>query len=382
MDTKGKYKNMVLIGLLAIVFTSCQKPVLNVRNLHAPVLISTENVNFYRNNFLPVVLTDSLTWIKNISLNSTTTSTLCLVGSNLVFSTHNGFLYSLDGKTLNDKHDLRVGKWMTSAPTISNGIAFVASSTGKYGLIAYDLFRGKVLWKEYGGLSDGAPFVFDAFVYHLTSDGSILMIDKHSGKTVKELFLGHAPVGSIAGNAKTLFVACKDGHVLSFDLKTSGQIWSFDMDGAVYSSPILVNDSIVVVGNYSGKLMAFSAQTGRIFWQRTMTGNIQNPLSADQERIYVSTTDGRVRALSAKNGAEFWTYTAESPPCVPMLVTKEKIWISTGRRWLHILDKSSGKEIRGVLLPGRPSSMPAAMENKIFIGIDFRKLAVYEVIRD
>ncbi|HHJ52852.1 MAG TPA: hypothetical protein ENJ89_06630 [Caldithrix abyssi] len=379
MNKYIKNSGIVVILLVELILSSCQKPALNVRDLHAPVIISTENINFFRNNFLPVPMSDSLTWMEDISLNSTTTSTLCAKGGNLVFTTHNGFLYTLNGKTFNQKQNTKIGKWMNSAPTILDGMAFISGSTGKYGLIAYDLFRGKVVWKEYGDFSDGAPVVFDGYVYHLTSEGKISILEKRTGKKVKTLYLEHDPVGSIAGNGEKLIAACRDGYLVCYDLKTAGQIWNLNLGAPIYNSPVFVNDSLVVVGNYLGKVAAINVQTGRILWQQKTNGNILNPLSADGERIYVPTSNGRISALSVRSGALQWSYQTQTPPCVPMLVTRGKLWIGTSHKWLHILDKSNGKEIRSILLPGRPSSMPAFINHHMVIGIEFRELAVYEV---
>jgi len=50
------------------------------------------------------------------------------------------------------------------------------------------------------------------------------------------------------------------------DLDTGKRLWSFEGDGQLMPSPIIVND-IVYVGSWTGKLLALALEDGRIVWQ-------------------------------------------------------------------------------------------------------------------
>jgi outer membrane protein assembly factor BamB len=106
-----------------------------------------------------------------------------------------------------------------------------------------------------------------------------------------------------------------DHRVYSFDAETGEQIWEREVGGAMAASPTLVlEDGILYVGAFDGKLYAIEANSGELVEGFDFEANnwIWSEVLALGDQIYVTALDGNLYALDPSNGAVIWSYCANT----------------------------------------------------------------------
>ncbi len=83
--------------------------------------------------------------------------------------------------------------------------------------------------------------------------------------------------------------------------------WEFDTDGAVRSSPAVV-DGTVYIGSDDGTVYAIDAETGQERWTYPTEESIVSSPAVFDNKVYVGSTDHYVYALSTEDGENIWQY--------------------------------------------------------------------------
>jgi outer membrane protein assembly factor BamB len=199
-----------------------------------------------------------------------------------------------------------------TAPTAANGFVYlVAGEIGGPVLFAIDEASGSIVWQQFGNSGTGStPAVTSQGVYI----ASICTTDGFSPITGVSLFVDNAQCSggggetavvannvlySLAGgtsggiyvNATTgaqlgTFTAdvvpavnatmgffLQSGTLNAKALSDYSTVWSFSGDGGLITSPIIVNDA-VIVGSSSGEIYALDAATGTQLWTANAGGAI------------------------------------------------------------------------------------------------------------
>jgi outer membrane protein assembly factor BamB len=81
--------------------------------------------------------------------------------------------------------------------------------------------------------------------------------------------------------------------------------WEFTTNGAVISSPTVVN-GIVCVGSEDKNVYALGAWSGNLIWSFATNGTIEDSPAVASGYVYIESDDGYVYCLNAYNGALSW----------------------------------------------------------------------------
>jgi outer membrane protein assembly factor BamB len=217
-----------------------------------------------------------------------------------------------------------IGIGFENAPSAANGMLYLgAANTGTY-VIAIDEGSGSTLWQQSVSSGTGStPAVTSQGVYIAAPcrtngfallTGTSLFADSGGcegggGTTAvvaNNVFysLMGEPANGISVNAATgaqlgTFMAdvvpaisptsgffLKSGTLTAKSLSDNSTLWSFQGDGGLVSSPIIVNQA-VIVGSSSGQLYGLNAATGAQLWTTNAggaitgrTGNVISGLAA------------------------------------------------------------------------------------------------------
>lgn len=143
---------------------------------------------------------------------------------------HRLFAYDADTGRQRWQADLGTGGSVknnrSGAPTIADGQVVVGSPTSKR-LAAFDLADGKKRWSLDTGAIKAPPVIRDGRVYATTTNADLLVVDLATGRQIKSIKLGNAPLAPagpiLAGN--DLVVPSQDHKVyivpLSYLLTTT-----------------------------------------------------------------------------------------------------------------------------------------------------------------
>lgn len=147
--------------------------------------------------------------------------------------------------------------------------------------------------------------------------------------------------------------------------------WAFETDGAVRSSPAVVDDT-VYVGSDDGYLYAIDAETGSEVWSFETGGPVVSSPAFLRHVVYVGSDDGRLYALSAEAGEEIWTYETNyrirSSPTVQASGVPAGIESLLGfggdDGGVYLLDPATGEEVKSLDTDHAIVSTPMFMYNE------------------
>lgn len=94
------------------------------------------------------------------------------------------------------------------------------------------------------------------------------------------------------------------GEVIAFDADSGRVVWR--RRTAVTESSPLVAGGLVYVGDWSGRITALAARSGRVRWIFRAGGEIKGSPAIANGRLVVGAYDGQVYALAARTGKLLW----------------------------------------------------------------------------
>jgi outer membrane protein assembly factor BamB len=160
-------------------------------------------------------------------------------------------------------------------PAIAYGNLYFANSLGT--LYALKITRVRAQWVYRTGRCTAAgPAVADHIVYMA--------------------FLNKPPCNATRSGL--------DGEVVALDAETGKLRWRVTM-GPTESSPLVVG-GLVYVGDWSGKVYALKAKSGRVVWTYQTGDKVKDGMAYAGGRVYFGSYDSHVYALNARTGKLVW----------------------------------------------------------------------------
>ena len=135
--------------------------------------------------------------------------------------------------------------------------------------------------------------IADNLLFAQTTSTNLYAYDAESGRLLWSTSLGHRTneAREVATNSRTVFVTSST-YLFALDRRTGRTIWKVNLP-AQPSSPTGADESRVMVGLASGKLMAFNVANGSSLWNWQTTGPIlARPVPAIQLVAFAS-QDGK-----------------------------------------------------------------------------------------
>jgi outer membrane protein assembly factor BamB len=218
-------------------------------------------------------------WIWSAEKRERFWSTPVVENGTLYIGGFSGKVYALDILATNDterlKWTLETGGTIISSLVVDNGRVYVGSFDRIF--YALDATSGEEIWRfpasdDEADTPDGwfwaKPIVHNGIVYAPNLDGKVYALDANSGMRLTEFDLG-SPVSSspvlvndtIVVAASTTNRTKKDGTVYGLDTTTNQQRLLEDLGENVYA-PLFASDSTVYVHTMSNNLFAINIETG------------------------------------------------------------------------------------------------------------------------
>jgi outer membrane protein assembly factor BamB len=185
-----------------------------------------------------------------------------------------------------------------------------------FGLRLRPPFRRRPVWTFRGhALLEFPPVIGYGLIYIVNNRGEVFGLDERRGKVVWSYRSGRCSAASPALGKHLVFVAllnkppCNashgvDGKVIAFDAETGRIRWQRTI-GPSETSPLFGGD-IVVVGDWSHYVYAFTSSTGNLRWKYKAGGLIKGGMALSGNRIYFGSYDTHVYALDARTGKQVW----------------------------------------------------------------------------
>ncbi|MGL4595010.1 MAG: PQQ-binding-like beta-propeller repeat protein [Thermoguttaceae bacterium] len=107
--------------------------------------------------------------------------------------------------------------------------------------------------------------------------------------------------------------------------------------------------SLVIQGSKGGSIFAVKDRTGEVFWQRSTSRGIDEPIAIVGKNVYVSFIGGGMEALDILTGKEVW-----AAPNVKRFVaaSRKRVYALDLQSRLLILDRETGQRLNRIEFPG------------------------------
>ena len=225
------------------------------------------------------------------------------------FGSSDGKVYALDAGNGNKEWEFQTGDKIWSTPVIDGETIYISSFDKK--VYALDATTGEKKWEtiEAGGAVVSPPLVYKNTVYFGSFDRYLYAVDATDGnlKWKSEVEAGKWFWAKPVIYNNTIYAPSLDGKIYVLDIENGHElIDAIDLGSPVSSSPVLVDDSIIIA---SGEGRVFSLDTGKnqIKLLANVEEKIDASLSASNGVVYVhAQEDEALYALNAQTGAEIW----------------------------------------------------------------------------
>jgi outer membrane protein assembly factor BamB len=177
-------------------------------------------------------------------------------------------------------------------------------------------YRRAPIWTfRAGALLEFPPVIAYSRIYIVNNAGTVFALHQRNGKVLWKYRTHRCSAASPAVGNHLVFVSllnkppCNasngvDGKVIAFDAETGRIRWQRTI-GPTESSPLLA-DGMVIVGDWSHDVYAFTAASGNLRWHFKAGGLVKGAISQSGNRVYFGAYDTHVYALDLHTGKQLW----------------------------------------------------------------------------
>ncbi len=226
------------------------------------------------------------------------------------FGGSDGKVFALDAATGDFQWEFQTGGKIWATPVLDGDTLYIASFDKK--LYALDANNGSKKWEtlEAEGAIATTPLVYEGTVYIGSLDRYLYAINAANGSMRwKSTFQAGSWFWTepIVYN-NVIYAGNLDGKIYAVDATTGDKINEFDLDSPISSSPVLVDNSIIIVSE-EGAVYALDVSSNQA--PRLLTALDEEtfaPLSASNEVVYLhAQKNDTIYALNAHTGATLWS---------------------------------------------------------------------------
>jgi outer membrane protein assembly factor BamB len=248
-------------------------------------------------------------------------------------------------------------------------------------LVAYDIVRGKIIWRAALGDIHASPLLLLGRVFVGNATGRFSAVDRSTGEELWHFDLpGNSTLkgirSSAAGVAPSIVFGADDGTVYALDAITGRLKWKFNAIGAIQAAPSIA-DSTVFAGTLLGNMYALRLSDGTLLWSDSAEGAIYAPPLIHSGHCVFGTTAGIVAANDMATGARIWTCDVRSPVSAGLLGTKSMLYAGTLRKELIAIDPREGAVVWRDTVSARIKTVLIAGGNSLFVATDDRLIQAF-----
>ncbi len=154
-------------------------------------------------------------------------------------------------------------------------------------------------------------------------------------------------------------------------LISNDTLWSYNMSGSIYTSPVSENDKVFVVSynssTNSGELIAFDAETGEVIWNLSLTTITSSP-AVDNGTLFVAATDSKLYAIDEDTGNIKWTFNYSSPVYSSLTIYDGIIYTAENNYKVYAINETNGNLVwKDNLSTKFGRSSPTVVGDRVYI---------------
>jgi outer membrane protein assembly factor BamB len=299
----------------------------------------------------------------------------------------NGDVYAINVATGIVKWTDPTGSPVSASPaaTTINGHVwvFIQSGTKLYGIestSAAPFFT--VMWTDALNFFNASPTVANGNIYISNNPGNLYSINAATGAVNPgwPVATGGPDNRSTAAVANgSVYVGNDDGIMSSFNATTGAANWTFNANGAIASSPAVVNGVVYFASGFGaadpGFVYALNSSTGKPIpaWANnpfvTNGGGVFSAPAVADGSVYFSSFDGNVYDLNAGTGAQNCVPTRTGGGGSSPAVANGVVYVG-GADNVWALDAATCGMLWSYATGGLVESSPAVADGVVYVGSD------------
>ncbi len=284
---------------------------------------------------------------------------------------------------LNWSKELENG-FISSSVVGANGLVYVFDGGDMFAddanstLFCLDI-AGNIVWQEKIGKSTyqiTSPLLYEDMVIISTADGYVLAFNAADGGETWVFDTESRTIGYDSGMTSSpaayldnIIVAASNGKVFSINASDGGGKELFDVGAKIYSSSPAIYDGVIYIGDESGRVLAYGAESGEEIWHEGVKvgeGMVRASPLVDTARgkVIVTSTgdDGAISALDMAGKIIWQTNIGGSTASVAMAPNG---YVAVTASSLVMVD-FDGEDLWTRSLEGQAGGAPTVLGDKIF----------------
>ena len=163
-----------------------------------------------------------------------------------------------------------------------------------------------------------------------------------------------------------VYFGSRDAKLYALDSATGDKLWEYQADSWVETPPAVV-DGIVYFGSNDGFLYTLDAATGQLLWSFETPYPVKTGPAVADGIVYFGSGNSNLYALEAATGRKLWQYEAESRVEAAPVVNNGIVYFSSGS-FLYALDAHGGRMRLNFESYHLISSSPAVSDSTVYFG--------------
>jgi outer membrane protein assembly factor BamB len=299
----------------------------------------------------------------------------------IVVGTLRGELLVFETRSGDRLGGLSFGDGISGSPALGENIAYIPLANSAESIVAYDLSRGMVLWKQSCGDIATSPLLLDHHLYAGTTAGDLLCLDTESGTVVwqYELPANRTKKGirsTPASDSALVVFGADDGHVYALDARLGTLRWCTDT-GAPVMAGVALAGGRAFVGNLAGDMMGIDLSDGAVRWTSPAGHPIYAAAALADGLMISGTTGGSVHALRQDTGSKVWERNVGGVVSASGVISGSLFFVGTLGRTITALRLSDGSVAWKDSLEGRVKTAPVVARERLLVVTDERVLRAY-----
>lgn len=234
--------------------------------------------------------------IGNISFNSTISTPVIQIGSNLAVATKDGNLYiiSQPDNTFTNRNIIRTIKVdgeIDSSFAVSGNKIFISTVGGK--VYSIDPTGSSVLLYDLGYSVWRSRLAITKNTIYIPAEHSLYAVDMQ-GKLIIAKRIADGNFNSIATDGERLYAGSDDGNLYSLDLE-GNIIWKFKTNNSIKGIPVILQDSIII-SSRDNNIYSVSKE-GVLKWNISIS-DWPSEIVEEKGIFYSTAYDGTIYAIS------------------------------------------------------------------------------------
>jgi len=258
----------------------------------------------------------------------------------------------------------------------------IYTATGKGSLIRLDRTTGKQVWRIQAGIViSGGVASGDGLVLIGGNKGDVLAYDEAGKLRWKSLVSSEVLSVSQVADGMVL-VRSGDGRIAGLSAADGKRMWMFERSTPALvvrsHAGVAINRGVAFAGFAGGKLAAIRIKDGEVLWEAQVSqpsGNTElerisditsDPI-VDDEQVCAISFQGRIACFDKTQGSPLWNRDISSDKGI--MVLSKYLYLTDSAGSVHSLDKTTGSTSwKNGELSLRKTTAPLALGNFVVVG--------------